>query len=359
MLNIEKKYRLLFTGGGTAGHVTPNLTMMKEFATHDCYYVGSRTGVERQLLAKTDFNYHPIFCGKWRRYFSIQNLTDIVRFCLGVIQSSVFIWRWKPHLVFSKGGFVGLPVVIGAWLNRIPAICHESDISPGLANRIAVYYVDTVCVSFPVTKQRFSTVKHVHVTGSLLRQDLFFGDSRIGMKRCSFQQSKPVLLVMGGGLGASAINECLWAAREDLLPRFNIIHICGKGKQRNSCGKEGYISFEFLHEDYAHVLALADIVVARGGANTLFECLATTKPHVIIPLPLEASRGDQIHNARYFEKQGVTTVLQQSDMTQKTLLKTIFEVYEKRETVSAAIKSLDLPDGVAQVKALIEERIRA
>ena len=351
--------RVVLTGGGTAGHVNPNLALievLREVAC-DLVYIGSDKGVERAMITAQNIPYYAVRSGKLRRYFSWQNVIDPFNLLIGVAQSYVLLRRLKPHVVFSKGGFVALPVVVAAWLNRIPVIAHESDLTPGLANRLSMPFVDILCVTFAGSKAHIKRQKKVQVTGTPLRQGLLNGSREQGLLRCGFDGAKPCLLVMGGSQGARVLNACVREALPGLNSRFQVIHLCGRGNLDVALDNHiGYRQFEYVEEELADLFAASALVVSRAGANALCEILACGLPHVLVPLPRKSSRGDQIENARYFEKQGISTVVNEQELTAETLLMAIERVEASREDIVAKMASLHIESATTAVAHLIRQK---
>ena len=354
-----KTKKILLTGGGTAGHVTPNLALLPYLKAegYEIVYIGSKNGIERTLIEAEGIPYYGISTGKLRRYLSKENIKDMFRVVKGVAEAKKLIKKLKPDLVFSKGGFVAVPVVLGAKSNNVPVIIHESDITPGLANKIAMPSARVVCSTFPETLQYVPKGKGVH-TGTPIRKELFEGDRRKGLEACKFAGEKPVLLMMGGSLGAVKLNNCLREILPELTKTFDIIHLCGKGNlDAHLREQEGYMQFEYVSDGLNDLLAAADLIVSRAGSNSISEFLALKKPHLLIPLSARASRGDQILNAASFEKQGFARVLDEDEMTAESMKKEIFELYENREKYVSAMENAASGDGVeavmTQIKALM------
>ena len=349
------KKRILLTGGGTAGHVTPNLALLPGLRERgfDIYYIGSAQGIERELILREGVPYYPIPVGKLRRYFDLKNFSDIVRIKLGFIKSLYLIAKIKPTILFSKGGFVSCPVVWASWVCRVPVVIHESDISPGLANKLSLPFAGRICYSFPETAAHVPKGKAVE-TGIPVREGLLRGDAEKGRVLCGFTGAKPVIMVIGGSQGAQAVNACVRDALEALLSEFDVCHICGKGNKTPG-QRAGYAQFEYVNAELADLFALADAVISRAGATTLFELLALKKPTLLIPLPLSASRGDQILNARSFERQGFSRVLPQEKMTAAALCENIRAVFAGRAAMVAAMKEKASAGGTGKVLALLEE----
>ena len=348
--------RIVLTGGGTAGHVTPHLSLiprLKEMG-YEIHYIGAN-GIEKQMIARIpDIRYHEVKSGKLRRYFSWQNFIDPFKVIWGAVQSVAAIAKIKPDVCFSKGGFVSVPVVIGAWLCRVPTVCHESDLTPGLANRICTKFAKKVCTTFAECAKAIGA-KGVH-TGTPLRPELFKGSRAAGLALAGFDGSKPVLLMTGGSLGAQSVNKCLREALPELLPHMDVLHLCGKGNLDESLKDlKGYCQKEFLSEEMPDALAVADIVLSRAGSNTLSELLALQKPMLLVPYPLGASRGDQIQNAKSYAAQGLARVLMQEDMTAQSMTDGLLKLLEEKDTLLKTLADYPVKDGTDAVLRLIEE----
>lgn len=352
--------KIVLTGGGTAGHVTPNIALipvLKE-AGYDIHYIGSYDGIEKKLISDLGIPYYGISSGKLRRYLSLKNLTDPFRVIKGLSQAKKLMKQIQPDIVFSKGGFVTVPVVMAADKCHIPAIIHESDMTPGLANKLCQKHAVKVCCNFPETVKLIPDQKGV-LTGSPIRKELLSGDKTAGLKMCGFNTEKPVLMVIGGSLGALHVNEAIRSILHDLLRRYQVIHICGKGKVDESFySTTGYYQFEYVNEELKDLFAAADIVVSRAGANVICELLAMKKPSLLIPLPANASRGDQILNANSFKKQGYSDVLLEEDMTNETLLESINNLYDNREKYIDAMTASRLNDSINVIVNLIKKNSR-
>jgi UDP-N-acetylglucosamine--N-acetylmuramyl-(pentapeptide) pyrophosphoryl-undecaprenol N-acetylglucosamine transferase len=350
--------RIVLTGGGTAGHVMPNIALiprLKELG-YEIHYIGGGA-VEKELIqAVPGVTFHRISTGKLRRYFSFKNFTDPFRILRGVCQSLGIISRIKPNVAFSKGGFVGVPVVIGARLKRVPIILHESDMSVGLANRISAPFSDVVCTSFEPTAAKIKKRKGVY-TGTPIREELQNGDAAAALRLFGFEDpNKPVLLCMGGSQGAVAVNRVLREALPLLFPDFNVVHLCGKGNlDPGLAGRPGYRQLEFAGAELPDIFALADVAVSRAGANAVFELLCLGLPALLVPLPSSASRGDQLQNAAYFEKRGCFDVVRQEDLTPAVLHEKIAGLYAKRVEYAARMRSAGIADSLQRIIAIIEK----
>jgi UDP-N-acetylglucosamine--N-acetylmuramyl-(pentapeptide) pyrophosphoryl-undecaprenol N-acetylglucosamine transferase len=349
--------RILLTGGGTAGHVTPNIALIQKLREHnfEIHYVGTCHGIEHELINRENIPFHFVSAGKLRRYFDLKNITDVFRIGLGFLQSVFLIFRLHPDVVFSKGGFVSCPVVWAAWLFGKPVVIHESDITPGLANRLSIPFARKICFSFPETAGFLTTDKGVH-TGIPIRHSLFEGSAEEGRKVCGFEDNKPVIMIIGGSLGSQVVNAAIRESLSTLLHEFNICHICGKGNKVED--QKGYSQFEYVNTELAHFFAMADIVVSRSGATTLFELLALRKPALLIPLASNASRGDQILNAQSFERQGFSHVLSQENLTSETLITALSAAFNDRKKMVDAMERSAVSDGVDPVISVIESVVK-
>jgi len=323
--------RIVLTGGGTAGHVTPNIALIDRLKQEgfEIYYIGSKTGIEKELIENLGIPYYGISSGKLRRYLSAKNLTDPFRVLKGCREASKLMKELKPDVVFSKGGFVSVPVVRAAGKAKIPTVSHESDMTPGLANRLSVRYATKVCCNFAETLPRLKG-KGIH-TGTPIRKELFTGTREAGLAYAGFDGRKPVILTVGGSTGAVRVNEAVRAALPLLTKDFDVLHLCGRGKTDPSVSAPGYEQREYCDREMKDVLAMADVVISRAGANAICELLALHKPNLLIPLSAEASRGDQLLNAASFEKQGFSKVLQESEITPELLAETVRELYRDRQ----------------------------
>lgn len=349
--------KLLLTGGGTAGHVTPNIAMLPLLREkgYDISYIGSYNGIEKKLITEQNVPYYGISTGKLRRYFDLKNLTDPFRVIKGCFEAKKFIKRLKPDVVFSKGGFVSVPVVLAAHRMHIPVIIHESDMTPGLANKICIPYASKVCCNFPETVAMIPDGKGV-LTGTPIRAELSKGDRQTGLDLCHFTSNKPVIMVIGGSLGAQHVNDAIRSILPSLLERFQVVHLCGKGKvDKSFYSTTGYYQFEYIDKELKDLFAAADIVVSRAGANAIFELLSLNKPNLLIPLPAGASRGDQILNAESFKKQGFSMVLSEEEMTNESLYLAICDLYENRARYISAMKKSAGNDSINQIVTLISE----
>lgn len=349
--------RIILTGGGTAGHVTPNIALIPKLRDlgYDIQYIGSYNGIEKELIEPFGIPYHGISSGKLRRYFSVQNFTDPFRVVKGFSEARKLIKDLKPDVIFSKGGFVSVPVVLAGKRCKVPVIIHESDMTPGLANKIAIPSAVKVCCNFPETLDSLPKGKAV-LTGSPIRQELLSGNKIAAMDMCAFTADKPVILVIGGSLGSVIVNNAVRKSLPRLLEKFQIIHLCGKGKTDDSLNDtKGYCQFEYIRDELRDIFALADIVISRAGANAICELLALRKPNLLIPLSAKASRGDQILNARSFERQGFSMVIEEEDLTEDSLVSSVLDLYENRGSYIDAMRNSDQQDSIDTIISLIEE----
>lgn len=355
---MEKK--IVLTGGGTAGHVNPNIALIPTLKEKgfSVYYIGSHNGIERRLINEINIPYFPISTGKLRRYLDAKNFTDIFRVVKGVDEAKKALKKISPSIIFSKGGFVSVPVVLAAKSLKIPVIIHESDATPGLANKISFRFSKKICASFPETVKMLPEEKAV-LTGSPIRETLSLGDKSLGLKFCNFSNEKPVVMVMGGSIGSVFINDIVRASLDNLLCDFNIIHLCGKNNLDMNYEKiEGYRQYEYIGKELGNLFAATDIVVSRSGANAIFEILSLNKPNILIPLPSKASRGDQIINAKSFESEGYSYVLLQENLTTESLIGAVNTVYKNKGIYIDAMKQSRQSDAINRIIELIEENLK-
>lgn len=348
--------RIILTGGGTAGHVTPNIALLprlKELG-YDIQYIGSYNGMEKGLIEPLGIPYHGISSGKLRRYFSLQNFTDPFRVLKGFGEAKKLIKELQPDVIFSKGGFVTVPVVMAGKKCKVPTIIHESDMTPGLANKISIPAATKICCNFPETLEHLPKEKAVF-TGSPIRQELLTGNADAALKFCGLSAGKPVILIIGGSLGSVVINNAVREILPDLLKDFHVIHLCGKGKVDDSLKSlEGYVQFEYIKSELKDLFALADVVISRAGANAICELLALHKPNLLIPLSANASRGDQILNARSFELQGFSKVLEEEELNKSTLLDSLQTLFRDKESYIRAMQQSNQQNSIDTIIELIE-----
>ena len=349
--------KIILTGGGTAGHVTPNLALLpslrkEEFEIH---YIGSYNGIERRLIEDAGIPYDGISSGKLRRYFDIKNFSDPLRVLKGYGQAKRLMKQYHPDIVFSKGGFVSVPVVLAAKHYKIPVIIHESDMTPGLANKICIPAAKKVCCNFPETLNYLPKDKAV-LSGSPIREELLTGDRLSGLQYAGLSANRPVILVIGGSLGSVTVNHAVRSILPKLLSQFQVIHICGKGNLDESLiGTSGYVQYEYVDKPLRHLFAAADLIISRAGANSICEILALRKTNILIPLSAAASRGDQILNANSFAKQGFSTVLEEEVLTSDTLYQAVSDTYKKRTAFIEAMEKSTLNNAVETIMNLIRE----
>ena len=332
--------RIILTGGGTAGHVTPNIALLPRLKelNYDIHYIGSYNGIEKELIEQFGIPYHGISTGKLRRYFSVQNFTDPFRVIKGLGEAKKLVKILHPDVIFSKGGFVSVPVVLAGKSRHVPTIIHESDMTPGLANKISMPSASKICCNFPETIEHLPAGKAV-LTGSPIRQELLSGDKYKALE--------------------VAVNDAVRSVLPELLQSFQVVHLCGKGKVDESLkGLQGYAQFEYIKDELKDLFALTDLVISRAGANAICELLALHKPNLLIPLSANASRGDQILNARSFERQGYSVVLEEEELNHDVLLDAIMNLYQNRETYIQAMKNSPQQNSIDTIIDLIEAAAR-
>ncbi|MGM9921077.1 MAG: undecaprenyldiphospho-muramoylpentapeptide beta-N-acetylglucosaminyltransferase [Bhargavaea sp.] len=348
---------IILTGGGTAGHVSLNQAIIPSLAEqgYDVHYIGSRDGIEKNLITESfpSVPYYEISSGKLRRYFSMKNFSDPFKVGAGVLQAYKIIRKLKPSLIFSKGGFVSVPVILAGRMAGVPVVIHESDVTPGLANKLAMPFADHVFTVFP------ETVPHVRkaeatCTGPVIRQELFKGSKGEGLRIAGLSGRKPVLLVMGGSQGSAVLNEAVRSSLPELMKTMDIIHLCGKGHLDTALEQmEGYSQFEYVTDELRHLLKAADYVVSRAGSNSIFEFLALRLPMLLIPLSAEKSRGDQILNARLFDKAGFALVLQEEEVGRQTFLESVRTLQERSQEIILRMEQAEPPKTPGEMASLI------
>lgn len=351
--------KIVLTGGGTAGHVTPNIALLPflQEAGYEITYMGSYDGIEKKLIADFDIPYVGISTGKFRRYLDLKNFTDPFRVIKGFSEAKKFLKSYRPDVVFSKGGFVSVPVVRAAAALKIPCIIHESDMTPGLANKLCIPVAKKVCCNFPETMKLLPEDKAV-LTGSPIRAELSQGNALAGLDMCGFSANKPVILVMGGSLGAANVNKAVREALPQLLEDFQVVHLCGKGKMDNLLlNTPGYKQFEYIKSELKDLFAMTDLVISRAGANAICELLALKKPNILIPLPAASSRGDQILNAKSFEAQGFSMVIDEDDLTTELLVEKVQALYADRQKFKETMNNSGQMDSIETIMGLVNDAV--
>lgn len=349
--------KILLTGGGTAGHVTPNIALiplLKE-AGFEIEYMGSYNGIEKSLIEKEGIPYTGISSGKFRRYLSAKNFSDLFRILKGFSEAKKHLKASKPDIIFSKGGYVSVPVIHAASKLGIPIVIHESDLTPGLANKLSIPKATKVCYNFPETKDYVPEGKSVH-TGLPVRATLLSGNPHTGYEFCGFTEDKPMLMIIGGSLGAARINEAVREALDELLKTFCVAHVCGKGKVDESLENiPNYKQFEYVDEELPDLFAAASLIISRAGANVIYEILALKKPSLLIPLGTDQSRGDQILNARSFKRRGFSENLLEEELSRESLINDVFEVFNNKESYIKAMSNADEIFAASKVVSVIME----
>lgn len=349
--------KIILTGGGTAGHVTPNLALVPKLkeAGFDICYVGSYNGMEKELVEKAGISYRGISSGKLRRYFDLKNFTDPFRVLKGFAEANKIMKEYKPDVVFSKGGFVSVPVVLAAKKHKIPVVSHESDMTPGLANKITLSSCTKICCNFPETINYLPKDKAV-LTGCPIRGELLTGSKEQGLRLTGFNSEKPVLLIIGGSLGSVKVNQAVREILPRLIKDYQVVHLCGKGNlDETLTNMPGYVQYEYMSDPLKHLFAMADIVISRAGANAICELLALQKPALLIPLSAAASRGDQILNANSFKNQGFSEVLEEERLSADKLYEAVTQLYENREHYIQKMKKSSQSDAVSMIVGMLSE----
>ncbi|WP_244834776.1 undecaprenyldiphospho-muramoylpentapeptide beta-N-acetylglucosaminyltransferase [Clostridium sp. BJN0001] len=354
------KHKIIMTGGGTAGHVTPNLALIPELkkSGFEIKYIGSKKGIEKEIIRKNNIPYYGISSGKLRRYLDLKNFTDPFKVFKGFLEALRILSKEKPDVVFSKGGFVSVPVVMAASIKKIPVVAHESDITPGLANKLSAPFCTKLCVTFRESLKYIKGNKGV-LTGSPIRSEIMQGNREKGKKICKFTDNKEIIFIMGGSLGSKIINTQIRNNLNTFLKDFNIIHICGKGNEDELLKKtKGYAQFEYVSEELKDLIAAADYIISRSGSNSIFEFLALKKPALLIPLSKNASRGDQILNAKSFVKEGYSLMIEEEELSKDSLMNKLKELKNRKNELIKNMENSDSKNGVKNVVKVIKESIK-
>ena len=346
----------MMTGGGTAGHVMPNLALVKPLREkgYRIGYIGRKNSIEERLAKEAGLSFYHITAGRLHRDFNLENWISPWLNAKGILQAVAIIRREKPAVIFCKGGFVSVPVAVAGQLCQVPVVLHESDMTPGLANKLCMPFADKICVSFEETLKSVSSGKAV-LTGTPIRQELTEGSAKEGYTLTGLTPGKPVILVMGGSSGAGALNAVIGTAAAELTKRYQIVHLCGRQQAEYCKPMLGYCPLEYAGAELKHLYAMADLIVSRAGANALAEIVLLQKPNILIPLPKAVSRGDQILNAASFEKKGYSLVLPQEQLTKETLLTALKQVWDGRESYKAAMAKSPGKNGTGAVMEAIEK----
>lgn len=348
------------TGGGSAGHVTPNVALIPSLKKegYEIVYVGSFQGIEKGIIEKTNIKYYGISSGKLRRYFNLKNFSDPFRVVKGFFEAYSIIKKEKPSVIFSKGGFVSVPVVMAGYFNKVPVVIHESDMTPGLANKLSMPYCTKVCVTFPECLHHFSKDKVV-LTGSPIRAELLNGSKIMGKKFLNFKEEKPILMIIGGSLGSKVVNDATLKELDDILISYNVVHICGKGNVKDTYNNlQGYRQYEYLEDELKDVMNASDIFISRAGSNVIFELLALKKPNILIPLSKESSRGDQILNAESFKKSGYSKVIIEEELQQINLKEEIDILFREKEGYISNMQKSPLKNSVEEIIKVLDELVK-
>lgn len=342
---------IILTGGGTAGHVTPHLAILPYLKNNfdKIYYIGSESGIEKDIIKNANIPYYSVPCTKFNRSFNLNNLKIPFKLMSGVIKAGKILDKLKPDVIFSKGGYVAIPTVLAAKKRNIPIISHESDYTLGLANKITAKYCRKVLTSF---KDTALTLKNGEYVGPPIRNELFATKKENAMQKFGFSNNKPIILITGGSQGAVAINKVVRDALPDLLPKYNVIHICGKNNLNEDMRQKGYFQTEYMN-DIENAFTVASVCISRAGSNSVFEVLALKKPCILIPLPKGTSRGDQILNAEYFQKLGLVNVLPQQVLTPESLTLAINSAYANRFNIARNFSNNPIKDASREISNIL------
>lgn len=345
-----KHHTVVFTGGGTGGHVFPGIAVAEKLLSTteksklEIVWIGNSAGMEKEILSRYDIPFFSIPAGKLRRYFSLLNFIDIFKIMGGFIVSLFILKKLKADLLFSKGGFVTVPPVLAAKILKIPVISHESDLDPGLATKINSNFSQKILFAYKETKEnwkiKFSTQEAL-VTGNPVRLEIFEGSRIKGKTLYNIPDDKKVILILGGSQGAREVNNLIEKILNELTETFFVIHQMGKLSYIKS-NRKSYITAALFKDEFPDILAASDLVISRAGAGTLWENGVLGKPAILIPLGSGSSRGDQIRNADYFENKGAALVLKGDNVNPSKLLIEINRLLETKSVLSKLEKNVKL-----------------
>ncbi len=346
-----KKGTIVLTGGGTAGHVTVNINLQNELKKHfnKIIYIGSKNGIEKELIKKnTNYEYYEITTVKFERKKLFKNLLIPCKLSKGIKEAKELIKKFNPEIIFSKGGYVGLPVVIAGKKLNIPVICHESDITMGLANKLAKKYATKICTNFEITaKQNGNKCTYTGMPINISPLSKQEAKTKLQIKT-----SKPILLVTGGSLGARAINNFIFENIDELTKLYFVIHIVGKHNLNKNITNINYKQIEFSNDMWT-IFKATDYAISRAGANTIIELLANKILTIFIPLPKNASRGDQIDNAKYLESKNLSTTILQEDLNLEKLQNSLEYLKNNAISIKNSIKDAKFEDGTSKLINII------
>lgn len=348
------------TGGGSAGHIVPNLAVAEALKEKgiDCEYLGRPYGMEASMIRNAGMEFHTMNSGRLHRSFDIDVLLTPFRVIQGVCQGIYWILKRKPVVMFCKGGFMSLPAAIAGWITGTPVVLHESDLTPGLANKLCGPFAKKICCTFEETMQYLPEKKAVY-TGTPIRRSLLRGSKEKGYALTGFEndpEAKPVLMVVGGSLGAGALNDAVAENLESLLDSFRVIHLYGVDHETDPEPRDGYFPIRYASDEMADLFAITDMVLSRAGANAINEFLQLKLPNVLVPLPVGVSRGDQVLNAKQFSKLGFSYLLEQESMNSKTLMEALYYVRDHRCEYQEAMNSDKAKNGSEELcRVLLEQ----
>lgn len=342
---------IILTGGGTAGHCIPHLALIPYLKNNfdKIYYIGSENGIEKHLVKENVTEYFSVTTTKLKRCFSLDNFAIPFKLIKGIKQAKILLKKLNPDIIFSKGGYVSLPVVLAGKSLNIPIISHESDLSIGLANKLSSKYSKKVLTSFPETAL---SIKNGEYSGAPIRYEFFNVNRNYALSYFCFNGKKPILVITGGSQGAKSINDVVFKSLDKLLLKFDIIHAVGKNNLKKINPVNGYYQTEFIDKMY-YALGIADVVVSRAGSNTVFEILSLAIPNVLIPLPKDASRGDQLLNAEYFRKKGLSIVLKQEQLSPSSLICAIEKAFNQKNIIVEKCKQYNIKDASMSISKTI------
>lgn len=351
-----KHNTIVLTGGGTAGHVSPNINLSDELYKHfnHVVYIGSKNGIEKNLIStRTKYEYHEIDCVKFERKKLFKALVIPFKLSKSITQAKKILKKIKPDVIFSKGGYVALPVVIAAHKLNIPVVCHESDITMGLANKLSSKFANKVCTNFQITSNKNAT-KFICTGSPILLSPLTKSQAKEKLK---IKTNKPILLITGGSLGAKSINEFIFKNINVLTEKYFVLHLVGKNNLNKKINNSSYKQIEFSNDMWT-IFKVTDYAISRAGANTIMELLANKIPTIFIPLPKNISRGDQIENAQYLEKLNIAISINQEDLNLEKVQNKLIFLENNNKNIVSTIEKQNFNDGTNKILKVILSSIK-
>jgi UDP-N-acetylglucosamine--N-acetylmuramyl-(pentapeptide) pyrophosphoryl-undecaprenol N-acetylglucosamine transferase len=340
MGNTGIKNMIVFTGGGTGGHIYPGIAVaaaLRDISSCGVVWLGSKNKIDRTIVENAGIKFEEISSGKLRRYFSLRNFTDVFRIIAGFFSSLLLLKKYKPSLLFSKGGFVSVPPAAAAFALRIPVYTHESDFSPGLATKINAYFAKKIFITYKQTASYFNKklLNKIIQSGNPVRSEFYAANPEKGRSFLNIPSGEKILLVLGGSQGAVELNTLVENCLAGLTANFFVVHQTGSvcKLSADKAAQPRYIRVSYIKDEMPDILAAATLALGRAGAGTVWECAAVGRPMVLVPLSGSATRGDQIENAEFFVERGAARMLVRPDAAK--LLETLNDLAGNEKLLTA------------------------